>query len=70
MTKKEKAAAKAIDNRINAAYMSRCEGIQIPLFDIPKIFAVGRTAITANPTITDEELGDKIAAFVETIRKN
>jgi len=68
MTRAEKLAAKAVDNRIQKAYLSRCEGIQIPLLDIPKIFAVGKAAIAEGAD--DTVLGDKIAAFVETIRKN
>jgi hypothetical protein len=66
MTRKEKAAAKAADDRINRAYVSTCEGIVIPMMAIPKVFAVGRAAIAEG--VDDAELATRIRAFVESIR--
>jgi hypothetical protein len=69
MTRGEKIAANRIDKRIDAVYRARCANIQISVMDIGKVFAVGRKAI-AEGVNGDAELGDRIAAFVETIRKN
>ena len=61
-------ADKLADRRIDRAYRKNCEGIQIDVFDISKVFAVGRAAIAAGDD--DVALAAKIVAFVATIRKN
>jgi len=68
MTRAEKAAAKKVNARINRIYVERCANIQISIWDIPKVFAVGRQAIAAGDD--DKGVGDNIASFVESIRKN
>lgn len=68
MTRAEKRAAKLADDRVNAAYMRTCSGIQINIMDIGKIFDFGRLKVAAGET--DAELGASIFAYVQTIRKN
>ena len=63
-------AQKLADKRIEALYYQRCSGIQINVMDIGRVFKAGHTAIATKPDIDDAALGDAIAAFVETIRKN
>jgi hypothetical protein len=65
-TKEQKARA----NRISAIYTTRCSGIQIPIMETVTIMRQAEQAIMLNPGITDADLGDKIAAYVETIRTN
>jgi hypothetical protein len=68
MTRKEKMAKKAAEDRINRAYKATCANIQIDIFDIQKVFDHGHLAIAQG--VDDAELGTRIRAFVETIRKN
>lgn len=63
-----KAQQKKVDARINRAYVQSCSNIEVSMMDIPKIFAVGRTAVAAGAD--DEVLKTKIREFVDTIRKN
>jgi len=56
---------KQLRKAISAAYSSRCGGIQIDIFDIAKVFAVGKAA-----ALTGNDLGDAMFAFVQTIRRN
>ncbi len=60
----------AVDTRVEQAYYKNCDRVQIPIMKIGEVFSVGRTAIMENPAITDDELGAKILAFVNTIRLN
>lgn len=61
-----KAQAKKDDARINKAYTSTCNGVQIPMLQIPEIFKVGRKAIAEGAD--DAALTAKIVEFVATIR--
>lgn len=56
------------DKRISAAYHARCNGIQVSVMDLGKIYKAGQGAIDAGAN--DAALGDAVAAFVDTIRKN
>lgn len=68
MTRAEKKAAKAADKRVEAAYYATCNGVQINMMDIPKVFKIGRQAVAAG--CDDESLKLTIIAYVETIRCN
>jgi hypothetical protein len=59
---------KQIDRTVEAAYYRACNGIQIDIMDIGKVFAAGRQAIAAGKQGAD--LDTAIRAYVETIRKN
>jgi len=52
--------------RIARLYRERCSNIQINIMDISKIYDDAREGIAAG--LDDAALGDRIAAFVETIR--
>jgi hypothetical protein len=67
MIKKTK-LQKAQDRRIELAYYDRCDRITIPIMETVKVFNVGRAAFATQPDITDAELGDVIAAYVDTIK--
>ncbi len=68
VSRAQKAAAKALDARIQRAYGLACSGIQINLLDIPKVYAEGRKAIEAGAD--DAALQEAIKAFVAKIRQN
>jgi hypothetical protein len=61
----KKLSEKALDKLIEEAYYARCSGISIDIMDIGKVFRVGRRAYDAGL-----DVGDAVAAYVETIRKN
>ena len=63
-------ADKAADKRIERAYCATCDGIQIDIMDISKVFAHGKQALASDPNMDDAALGVAVRAFVETIRKN
>ena len=54
--------------RFQRLYLSRCEGIQISIWDMGNVSDVGMAGIDAGKT--DEEVAEAIHAFVQTIRKN
>ena len=57
------------DTRIEKIYYETCSsGIQISIWDIPKVFAAGRAAITAGAD--DKALAAAIMNFVQNIRVN
>lgn len=64
MTKAEKAAKDMVDN----AFKVVCDRVQINIFDIGKVLDVGRKALAEGSNET--AMREKMAAFVETIRKN
>lgn len=68
MTREQKRALKAADDRVNAAYLATCAGVQISILDIPKVFAAGRAAIAAGADTA--ALQAAVRDYVETIRKN
>lgn len=65
---KQALAKHANDKRIDHVYATRCSGVQISIFDLAKVSAVGHASIAAGAD--DTQLGDAIAAFVQTIRRN
>lgn len=65
LTKKEQ---KARGDRVSRVYGQTCSGIQISIWDMGKVMNVGLESIEAGDD--DATLGQKIQAFVETIRKN
>jgi hypothetical protein len=56
---------KKLEAEINAVYCASCAGVEIDLFDIPKVFDVGRKAKAEG-----RDLKEAIVAFVQTVRKN
>jgi hypothetical protein len=63
-----KARAKQEDDRISRLYTASCNGVQIPMMSIPKIFQIGRVGIAEG--LDDAALQAKIVEFVQTIRRN
>jgi hypothetical protein len=57
--------AKKLDKEIERIYYANCAGIQIDMMDIPKVFAVGRSAYT-----NGRDMKEAIVSYVESIRKN
>ena len=58
-------AEKALDREIDKLYRENCSGIQIDIFDIPKVFAEARKAMAEG-----RDMKEAIVSFVNTIRKN
>ena len=69
MARAAKRKAKADAARIQRLYGERCSGIQINVMDIGKVFKVAERAM-ADSDISDNDLGDLIAAYVNEIRVN
>lgn len=68
MTRSEKIAANKASKRIEAAYYAGCNGVQINIMDIGKVFKHGETLIAGGAD--DVALQAGVIAFVETIRMN
>jgi hypothetical protein len=67
--KRQSKSEKQADARIHRIYIKNCSGVQIDIMDIARVFRVGRDFIALhNPT--DEQLAERIVAFVQTVRKN
>jgi hypothetical protein len=68
MTKQEKAR---LDKRIERIYGLRCGGMQIDIFDIPKVYDAAYRAVERDRAArgSDQVLGDYIEQFVLTIRR-
>jgi hypothetical protein len=58
-------AEKALDAEIDQLYRVNCSGVQIPMLDIPKVFAVAKQARAEG-----KDMKEAILAFVATIRRN
>lgn len=65
MTRAEKSAAKKLDLQISAAYHEACDGVQIDIFDIGRVFDEGKKAL-----VEGRDLKTALREFVEGIRKN
>jgi hypothetical protein len=63
-----KSIKKKVEARIERVYRAHCAGIEISVFDISKVFAVGQSAVAEG--VDDAVLGERIKAFVETIRRD
>lgn len=70
MTRSEKISKNRLDKRIERLYYARCRGIEINVMDIGKVFKAGAASVLAKPNISDDELGQAIYDFVQTIRLN
>jgi hypothetical protein len=57
--------AKKLDKEIGRIYHANCSGIQIPMMDIPKVFAAGRRAY-----VEGRDMKDAIVSYVDSIRVN
>jgi hypothetical protein len=64
-TRAEKIAEKKLDAEISAIYHKHCNGIQIMIMDMPKIFDVAKKA-----RLEGRDMTDAIVNFVQSIRKN
>jgi hypothetical protein len=62
---KQSKADKALDNEISKLYHENCSGIQIGLFDIPKVFAHAKKARAEG-----KDMKQEIISYVNSIRKN
>ena len=62
--KRQTKEEKALDREIDIIYRTNCCNIAIDIFDIPKIFEVGRKARAEG-----KDLKEAIVSFVDTIKK-
>lgn len=65
---KQSKAEKMIDAKIEQIYKANCTNIAIDIFDIDKVFKVGRASIAAGND--DAATIKAIVDFVHQIRKN
>jgi hypothetical protein len=63
-----KAQDKANHARFLDAYNRTCQGIQIPILKMGEVMQVGLNSIAEGDD--DQVLGEKVRAFVESIRQN
>lgn len=68
MVNKQKKQKRDDDERINRIYRERCNGVQIGVMQIGTVFNVGKSAIQDG--LDDQGIGDRIVAYVDTIRHN
>lgn len=61
-------AEKLAEARVDRAYRAACSGIQVPMLELPKIFAHGLARVAAGDD--DAALAASVRAYVETIRVN
>jgi len=67
VTKKiTKKAKKAMEDRVTAAFGRTCDRIQINIMDTVRVMKVGLASVEAGDD--DTVLGQKLRAFVDTIR--
>ena len=59
---------KVMDKRIETVFYARCPRVQVGILDIGKIFKVGYAAIREGAD--DQVIGDRLVAFIATIRRN
>lgn len=64
----KKSEEKKIDKKVESIFYKRCSGIQINIMDLGSVFRVGKAAALAG--LSDEQIGNEIFTFVQTIRKN
>jgi hypothetical protein len=62
--RKNERASDAIDCEIDRIYRENCSGIQIDIFDIPRVFDAGRKARTEG-----RDMKEAIVSFVASIAK-
>lgn len=56
------------ETRVSRLYGQRCSGVQIPIMETCKVMSIGLQALRAG--LDDTAIGDRIAAYVQTIRTN
>jgi sortase (surface protein transpeptidase) len=66
MSRAEKIAKNKVAKRIEAAFYATCQGVQIPIMMIPKIFREGEALIRAGAS--EEELKAGLAEYVQMIK--
>lgn len=65
MPRKQSKESSELDKEISKLFRENCEGIQIPMMDIPKVYAVAKQA-----RADGHDMKTAIIQFVNTIRKN
>ena len=65
MAKKRSAEERELDREIENIFADACNGVQIPLMDIPKVFAVGKRA-----KLEGRDVRQAIVELIATIKKS
>jgi hypothetical protein len=65
MSRSEKIAANKLDKEISKLYRENCNGMQINMLDIPRIFEAAKKAHSEG-----KDMKEAIVSFVESIKKN